>query len=381
MSRSNCMKIVADDNIPGIHEWCASLGTIELVAGRTLQRAQLRAADVLLVRSVTAVNAALLEGTPVRFVGTATSGIDHIDVEYLARRGIQFAAAPGCNAVAVAEYVLACCLAYAAERRLPVTELTVGVIGHGHAGTAVVRLLSLLGVRCLINDPPRAATAPARSYLPLAAVLRADIVTLHVPLTATGLHPTRNLFGDEQFAAMAPHALVINAARGGVLVEGAWFRHQDQQRRLALDCWIGEPQIDLALCDRCWVASPHIAGHTVDARWRATEMLARQLASFVGLSLAKGGGALPAVPPLVLAKDAADHPLPALVFAAVDPRTYTTAMRAQPTADANGARQYFDQLRRRLGARREFTAYTVTGATMARSQSDLVAALGFNLPA
>lgn len=374
------MKIVADDNIPGIHEWCGSLGAIELVAGRTLQRAQLLAADVLLVRSVTVVNAALLEGTPVRFVGTATAGVDHVDVEYLAARGIQFAAAPGCNAVAVAEYVLACCLVYAAERGIPVAALTVGVIGHGHTGAAVVRLLSILGVRCLLNDPPRAATAPARSYLPLADVLRADIVTLHVPLTAIGLHPTGNLIGDEQFAALAPHALVINAARGGVLVERAWLRHQDQQRRLALDCWIGEPQIDLALRDRCWVASPHIAGHTVDARWRATEMLARQLASFVGLPVVKGGGALPAVP-LVLAREAADRPLQALVFAAVDPRNYTSAMRAQPTANADEARQYFDQLRRRLGARREFAAHTVTGATMTSSQCDLAAALGFNLAA
>ncbi len=374
------MKIVADDNIPGIHQWCGSLGTIELVEGRKLRRAQLRTAEVLLVRSVTAVNAALLEGTPVRFVGTATSGVDHIDAEYLAARGIQFAAAFGCNAAAVAEYVLACCLAYATERRTPLAELSVGVVGYGHAGTAVVRLLSKLGVRCLLNDPPRAAKASAQLYLPLAEVLRADIVTLHVPLTTAGPHSTRNLLGAEQFSALTSRALVINAARGGVLVEGAWANPERKQRRLALDCWLGEPQIDLALCDRCWVASPHIAGHTVDARWRATEMLARQLANFIGLPVINNGGPLPIVPHVISADEARD-PVQGLVFAAVDPRIYTLAMRARPTSEVGEASLYFDQVRRQLGARREFSAYTVMGATLTLTQRELVAALGFNLAA
>ena len=374
------MKIVADDNIPGIREWCTSLGDIELVDGRQLRRRQLRAAEVLLVRSVTPVNAALLAGTPVRFVGTATSGTDHIDLEFLAARGIQFAAAPGCNSVAVAEYVLACCLAYADESQQSLAQLTVGVVGHGHAGSAVVRLLSVLGVHCLVNDPPRAEHEVGPPYVALAEVLRADIVTLHVPLMTTGPHPTRNMIGEAQIGSLSSHALLINAARGGVLAERDWLEAAGAPRRLALDCWMGEPRIDPALRDACWIASPHIAGHTVDARWRATEMLARELTTFLGASVPRNVRPPPPVP-LVLTHDAAMNPLRALVFAGCDPMSYTVAMRTRPESPTSEPAQVFDQLRKRLGARREFSAHTVTGATVNRAQRGLLEALGFTLAA
>lgn len=372
------MKIVADRNIPGIREWCGSLGDIELAEGRHLRREQLLDAEVLLVRSVTPVNAALLTGTPVQFVGTATAGIDHIDVDFLNTRGIQFGAAPGCNAVAVAEYVLACCLAYADATQQPLAQLTVGVVGHGHVGTAVVRLLSALGVRCLINDPPRAAQAPGLPYLPLSEVLRADVVTLHVPLTATGPSPTENLISLAEMASLAPHALVINTARGGVLAERDWLE-TDRPQRLALDCWIGEPQIEAALRDLCWIASPHVAGHTVDARWRATEMLARQLAAYLGATAALADIApLPSAP---LTLEAAAMSLRRLVFACCDPRAYTLAMRDRPEPGTPEPGQYFDQLRRRLGGRREFSAYSVKGAPAGSQQHDLLQTLGFKLVA
>ncbi len=370
------VKIVADENIPGILEWCGGLGDITLVEGRTLQRAQLLAAEVLLVRSVTRVDAALLAGTPIRFVGSATSGIDHIDQSVLAARGICFAATPGCNARAVAEYILACCLAYAEVLQRSLSELTVGVVGCGHAGSAVVRLLALLGVRCLVSDPPRARHEPAFSDVSLGEVLRADIVTLHVPLVAVGEWPTVDLIGTAQIATMKPRALLINAARGGVLAEHAWLSEAGE-RALILDCWRGEPAIDAAVLETTWIASPHVAGHTVDARWRATEMLAGALAAFLGK-------VSPAPPP---ALSAVTLPCPAadeeqlwqqLVFACCDPRRWTPALKAGPTASIGAC---FDRLRKQFGTRREFAAHTVTGADPQSGSGALLQALGFNLVA
>lgn len=370
------MKIVADDNIPGIREWCGSLGEIELVEGRHLRRAQLHAAEVLLVRSVTRVNEALLAGTPVQFVGTATAGVDHIDLDYLRARGIHFAAAPGCNALAVAEYVLACCVAYADERQQPLAELTVGVIGYGEAGSAVVRLLSVLGVHCLVSDPPRALRDPDLQDLPLSAVLRADIVTLHVPLTMSGPYPTHQLIGEAEIAAMSPRAMLINAARGGVFREQAWIA--DAQRRLVLDCWIGEPRIDPVLRDTCWIASPHIAGHTVDARWRATEMLAGQLAAFLGAAAPVNPAPLPSVT-VSWPDEKHAEPWQNLVFTCCDPRHCTAALRAGTGAPDAGV--YFDQLRKRFGVRREFGAHTIAGVPDQRVLRDRLEALGFRLAA
>lgn len=368
------MKIVADDNIPGLEAWCGSLGEIELVAGRELRREQLTNADVLLVRSVTPVNEALLSGTAVRFVGTATAGTDHVDLAYLASRGIHFAAAPGCNAVAVAEYVLACCLLYANEILQPLAAMTAGIIGCGHAGGAVRRLLSELGIRCVINDPPRALRDPAFASAPLHDVMRADIVTLHVPLDDAGPYPTRGMIGAAEIAAMAPRALLINAARGGVLSESAWLSAAGLTRRLALDCWQGEPRIDPVMRERCWIASPHIAGHTVDARLRATGMLARQLAAFLGAPPPTP----PAAPPSIPLAWREGEGYAALVLACCNPHACTQALRA-PSSLAPGTG--FDQMRKRFGVRREFSAHVVTGIPPGHPQCSVVRALGFELAA
>jgi len=369
------MKIVADDNIPAIREWCGSFGQIELVAGRELRRAHLLDADVLLVRSVTRVDETLLGGTPVRFVGTATAGVDHIDLDYLDTRSIHFAAAPGCNAVAVAEYVLACCLAHAQALDRPLAEMTLGIVGCGHAGSAVRRVMRVLGVTCLVSDPPRALREPEFDEQPFAEVLHADIVSLHVPLVADGAHATRRMIGAAQIAAMKPTALLINAARGGIVVESDWLGTGAGNRKLVLDCWEGEPRIAPASLARCWIGSPHIAGHSVEARLRATAMLAVRLAAFLGLEVPPP----PPAPPVVrLAGSAATGEWQALIFACCNPHSYTRALRATGSSDVGEA---FDRLRKLFGTRREFSAHTVYGVPGDHPQYETLTALGFALAA
>lgn len=270
------MLIVADPLIAGCAETFGRLGTLRLVPGRTITRAALAEAEILLVRSVTRVDAALLSGTPVRFVGSATAGTDHVDLDYLRRAGIDFAHAPGSNAAAVAEYVLCAILSILARDRRPDwSGLTAGIIGHGHAGTAVARKLGVLGIECLLNDPPRAAAGDPGPYVDLATALAADIVSLHVPLTESGPYPTRHLLDAIHIAALRPDTILINAARGGIIDETALRARlaNAADLRVVLDCWCGEPAIDQQLLELATLATPHIAGHTIEARLRGTRML------------------------------------------------------------------------------------------------------------
>lgn len=377
------MRIVADKNIAHAAEACAAFGELTLVEGRTLSRDRLLAAEALLVRSVTRVDAALLAGTPVQFVGSATAGTDHIDLEYLRDAGIAFAAAPGCNARAVAEYVLACVLGYClASGRAPAT-LSAGIIGHGHTGTAVEGLLSRLGLRCLVNDPPLAMLAPAAGYVSLQAALGADIVSLHVPLTAVGPHPTRQLIGAGELDRIDATGLLLNAARGGVVDEADWVARLARlpAARAAIDCWSDEPAVRPDLLRQAWIATPHIAGHTVDARERATAMLCTALARHYG-------GRADWTPPSARTASAAItldgagasafETVAAAVLACCDPGAPTALLRQTLGFPQARRRACFDELRSRFGDRREFTHYTVASVAPGSDTAVLLASLGFS---
>lgn len=364
------MRILADRNIPGLADWFAAAEVLSTFDGRALRAANLSDHDVLLVRSVTRVDARLLAGSAIRFVGTATSGIDHIDAAWLRAHDVEFAAAPGCNARAVAEHVLACCVLLARARGCPVQHLRVGVIGVGHVGSAVLALLSAAGVKCLAHDPPRLREGSLPSQAPLSEVLTADVVTLHVPLTESGPDRTRNLIGTSAISAMRAGSVLINAARGGVLDEEAWRQRRDRSIRLAADCFRHEPTPDASFLADCLLATPHVAGHTVEARWRATGMLARALAVRDG-----------ATPPPEIPVPAADLPerevrsLDEAVLGAWDPAAATAALRACAPVTPEA----FDALRRQFGQRREFSSHVLRVRDPALG--DCLGRLGFKLRA
>lgn len=373
------MRLFVDREIRGAPDVFTRFGDVSLFSGRTLNRAELTDADVLLVRSVTRVDAALLDGTPVRIVGTATAGTDHLDLEYLHRREIKTFDAAGCNARAVAEYVLACSLLASQLQRRPATDLRIGIIGHGHVGKHVAALFSALGLDCVINDPPLATTGTGAGYATLEAALACDIVTLHVPLTASGNHPTRGLLGAAELAMIRDDALLINAARGGVIDECAllaWMQQRD--RAVALDCWVDEPGIAAGLLRRVTIATPHTAGHTIEARERAALILADALAGCLGglpaAAADESGSGI--IEPAGTGSDPITT-VRAAVLACCDPRVPTGRLRATLALDAAARAGAFDQLRRDAAGRREFGHYRIATAGL---QSDTVAclrALGF----
>ncbi|MEM9996536.1 MAG: 4-phosphoerythronate dehydrogenase [Bacteroidota bacterium] len=278
------LRLLADANIPFLHEAFDRYGTVEVRPGAAILPGTLAETDILLVRSVTPVNEELLAGTPVRFVGTATAGTDHVDTDWLAAQGITFASAPGSNAQSVVEYVLAALIeTHLGGNRLvgTLSGKTVGVVGCGQVGGRLAERLPCLGCRVLACDPPLAeaaeATGEAHAFVSLERILdEADIVTLHTPLTRTGPHPTYHLIGERELERLAGRkVLLVNAARGAV-VDNRALRDALEREMLGdavLDVWENEPTPDPDLMPLVDIGTPHIAGYAYDGKVAGTTML------------------------------------------------------------------------------------------------------------
>ncbi len=281
----NGMLILYDENIPCGREAFAQLGDVRACAGRAMTPAQVREADILFVRSVTKVNAALLRNSRVRFVATATSGSDHLDHAYLRRRGIQAVDALGSNAEAVAEYVITGLLELAARHGLTLRGKRMGVIGAGHVGALVARYAAALGITVLLNDPPRQRTEPDFPGVSLDAALDAEIVTLHTPLTDAGPDATRHLLDARRIHALAPQIILVHTCRGPVVDTAALLQRLRDKNDLSviIDVWEGEPDVANDLLQRVCIGTPHIAGYSWPSKVRATEIIYRAACAFLGL--------------------------------------------------------------------------------------------------
>ncbi|MCL2103724.1 MAG: 4-phosphoerythronate dehydrogenase, partial [Kiritimatiellaeota bacterium] len=275
------MKIVCDKNMPYAFEAFSTLGDVTLKDGRQITAEDVRDAEALFTRSTTKINASLLDGSAVRFYGTAVIGTDHIDIPYLESRGIAWTAAPGCNAESVANYVTAALLSLGVWG-----GMTLGVIGVGNVGRRVCRHGGGLGLRVLANDPPRMRDpndAEAARFVSLDHLLaESDIVTCHVPLTRDGQDATFHLFDTPRFAMMKPGAIFINAARGGVADTDALIAALGGGRvaHAVIDCWEGEPAYPPDLLARADIATPHIAGHSYEGKVNGTAMIYRAACAF-----------------------------------------------------------------------------------------------------
>ncbi len=241
------MKLVADENIPLVNEFFGHLGEIKRLPGRTLTAADVRDADALIVRSVTRVDRQLLEGSQVKFVGTCTIGVDHLDQAYLAERDIAWSSAPGCNANSVVEYV------YAALAHLDINWLhgRFGIIGCGNVGGLLYRRLKAQGVDVCCYDP-HLSPAQNPDLVSLDEVLACDLISMHTPLVNGGDHPSFHLLGAAQLAQLKPGAVLINAGRGAVIDNQALLSvlRARPDLRLVLDVWEPEPAISLDLLGR-----------------------------------------------------------------------------------------------------------------------------------
>ncbi len=350
------MRILADENIPML-EVFARHGQLRRVAGRSLDRAVLANAEVLLVRSVTQVDQALLAGSQVKFVGTCTIGTDHLDLQYLTEQGIGWASAPGCNARGVVDYVLGALLTLAERDGVDLSKRCYGVVGAGQVGQRLVQVLRGLGWQVLVCDPPR-QQAEGGDYVDLATVLeRCDVVSLHTPLTQQGEHPTFHLLGAEQLQSLQQGSWLINASRGAVVDNQALKQLLTQRHdlRVALDVWEGEPQVDAELAQRCDIASAHIAGYSLDGKIRGTSQIYQAFCQHFALA---DSAAIEFPAQSLLAMELAAHTpveeaLRVICRAVYDPRSDDAAFRLSLQGDALTRRAAFDQVRKNYPVRRE----------------------------
>lgn len=376
------MLIVADENIPLLDAFFQGFGEIRRVPGRSIDRATVEQADVLLVRSVTNVNRALLEGSRVRFVGTCTIGTDHLDLDYFQQAGIQWSSAPGCNARGVVDYVLGSLQTLAEIEGVDLNQRTYGVIGAGEVGGRLVKVLKGLGWNVLVCDPPR-QIAEDGDYVSLAQIIeQCDVISLHTPLTKSGNGSTWHLFDRQRLNQLKPGTWLINASRGPV-VDNAALRDvllEREDLQAVLDVWEGEPQVDVDLADLCVLATPHIAGYSLEGRQRGTAQIYQAFCAHLGQEPSIQLRDL--LPPLWLAEvhlNAETDPawaLATLCRSVYDPRRDDADFRRSLVGTVEEQRKAFDLLRKHYPARREIDGLKVRINGESAALSQIVSALG-----
>lgn len=383
------MKIVIDEKIPFIRGAFGRWADVVYAPGRSIDARMVADADALIVRTRTKCNAGLLEGSRVRIVASATIGFDHIDKDWLEQHGIKWANAPGCNSGSVMQYITSLLLFLAQKHSLDLPSLTLGIVGVGNVGSKVARAAQALGMRVLLNDPPRqrreeggASSAPGKQggsgFHPLDILLKdSDILTLHVPLNREGEDKTYHLLGRHNIPMMKRGAILINSSRGEV-VDNAALRDALDRGMLhgaALDVWEGEPETDPRLVALTDIATPHIAGYSVDGKANATINSVRVVADELGIPLLNWTPAelpAPAEPTIDLANlinSSSENSSLDLVARAVH---HTYPIEEDDRLFRN-ASENFEYLRDNYRIRREFSSYSVrtTDLEAARIMADL----------
>ena len=375
------MKIVADENIPLVEAFFQDFGEIVRLPGRQMTAADVRDADALLVRSVTRVDADLLAGSSVSFVGTCTIGVDHLDQDYLSSHNIRYSSAPGCNANSVVEYV------YAALTQLNVNWQTskVGIIGCGNVGGLLHSRLRDQGVDCCCYDPLLDTDYP--DLTDLEEVLACDVISMHTPLTTTGPFPSFHLLGESELRQLKSGAVLLNCGRGAVIDNAALLRVLEDRPdlRIVLDVWEPEPDISLPLLDKVALGTPHIAGYSYDGKLKGTEMIYSALCRHLGVSPSKSvADLIPSLADNTLQLTSNDEWAAAkgVIAQAYDILADDNRLRDLAARSRAGTENFalgFDNLRKHYPVRREFHNYRLAENGTEASGRALLAALGFRV--
>lgn len=312
------MKILIERNIPFVNGLLEPYAEVSYTGAAEFTPDTVKDADAILVRTRTRCDSRLLEGSSVRFIGTATIGTDHIDLPWCASAGIEIANAPGCNAPAVGQYVLSAISHLTGGNP---KGLTLGIVGVGHVGRIVERWARQCGLKVMLNDPPRQDAEGGKGWSTLDEIAaEADIITFHTPLDAS----TRHLMDKNFLTQLRRKPIIINAARGGIVDTPALVDALDGDivRDAVIDCWEGEPGISPALLQRAAIATPHIAGYSFEGKVRATRMVVDALCRHFGLPHIEMEQHVP--------PGAADQMDLSTIAASYNPVADTTALKASP---------------------------------------------------
>ncbi len=378
------LNIVAGENIPYLQEAFSGLGDLSILPGRSIRSADLNNTNILLIRSITQVNEALLENTPVEFVGSASAGTDHMDTEYLRSQNIGFTSAAGSNANSVAEYVMASLLWLNKEKGIALEGKTLGIVGVGNIGKLVKQKAEVLGMLPVLHDPPLADIGEI-DHSSLKETLGCDVVTLHTPLTTEGAYPTYHLLNEHTFKWVKPAGIFINAARGEVVDTDALLNAitQKQIGMTVIDVWENEPAINWDLFQAVTLGTSHIAGHSLDGKANGTFMIYAALCKHLN------------VPPTWDPEESL--PLPTLPSIEMDSQQYSDEAQLQKmiaqiydveadhrrldsllTSPLDERPALFDKLRKNYPVRREFHRTNVKLSPNLNRLRELTTGLGFS---
>ncbi|CDG98356.1 erythronate-4-phosphate dehydrogenase [Xenorhabdus bovienii str. puntauvense] len=371
------MKILVDENMPYAEQLFQQLGEVQVIPGRPVPAGVLEQADAFMVRSVTKVNESLLKGSSVKFVGTATAGMDHVDQQWLSQAGIGFSAAPGCNAIAVVEYVFSALMLLAERDQFQLKDKTVGIVGVGNVGGRLADRLAALGVKTLLCDPPRADRGDEGEFWPLEKLVQeADILTFHTPLNKSGRYQTYHLADAELLSALPDNRILINASRGEVVDNQALLSvlQSGKKLRVVLDVWEPEPNLSLPLLALVDIGTPHIAGYTLEGKARGTTQVFEAYCEFLGQPRRAELSDLlpePDFSHITVHGEVTQSILKRLIHLVYDVRRDDAPLRQ--VAEQDGA---FDRLRKNYPERREWSSLTVNCDSEKSAQ--LLSEIGFN---
>jgi erythronate-4-phosphate dehydrogenase len=371
------VKILVDENMPYARELFSRLGEVRAVPGRPIPTDALTDADALMVRSVTKVNEALLGDKAIKFVGTATAGTDHVDQSWLTQAGIGFSAAPGCNAIAVVEYVFSALLMLAERDGFALADRTVGIVGVGNVGGRLQKRLEALGIKTLLCDPPRADNGDEGDFRSLdELVAEADVITFHTPLYKEGQYKSLHLADEALIRRLKPGTILINACRGPVVDNAALLKclEEGQNLSVVLDVWEPEPDLNLALLDKVDLGTSHIAGYTLEGKARGTTQVFEAYSQFIGQPQEVALSTL--LPAPEFGRISLHGPLDQPTLKRLAHLVYDVRRDDAPLRKVAGIPGEFDKLRKNYLERREWSSLTVECDDA--DAAELLQKLGFN---
>lgn len=373
------MKIIIDNKIPYIRGAFEQVAEVIYLPGSKTTPEIVKDADAIITRTRTICNQELLEGSKVKFIATATIGFDHIDTDYCEKAGIQWTNAPGCNAESVNQYIASALFSWSMKNRTELAGKTIGIVGVGQVGSRVAKTCETIGMKVLLNDPPRERAEGSDIFTDLKTIQQeADIITFHVPLNMAGEDATFHLANAEFLAGLKKQPLLINSCRGEVFDTEAIKAANKLGliSGLVIDCWENEPDLDLELLKMADYGTPHIAGYSKDGKANGTMMSVLAVSRFFNLGLDdwKPSGVEPPENSIICTdgKQRREYSILAeVILSTYDIENDDNELRRDTLS--------FEKVRGDYPVRREFDSFTIEAENVKEETLEKLKKLGFNL--
>jgi len=371
-------KFIIDDKIPFLKGVFEPFAEVNYFPGEKITPEKIKNADALIIRTRTICNEELLLGSNVKMIASATIGFDHIDKDYCSKNGIKWTNAPGCNSGSVMQFMASVLVRLSQKHNFRFSEKTLGIIGVGNVGAKVAKLADALGMKVLLNDPPRERKEGKGNFVSIEEIQeKADIISFHVPLIREGIDKTYHMFDDSFIAALKNKPIILNSSRGEVLDESVLKNglKEGKIESAVLDVWENEPDIDLELLDLVDIATPHIAGYSAEGKLNGTKMVIEAVSAHFNLDIEE-------LNPLLLSNENLNveinckGKLDEEIFSEAILHTYDVLndnerFRESPTT--------FEKQRGNYPIRREFQAHTLMLKNCKPHVSEKLKQLGFSI--